>query len=201
MARVLITQRVDVSQPYGERRDALDQRWYGFLNAVGVEAIALPNDEVMARTLLAGQTFQGVILSGGNDLASLGGDAPERDRVEQMVLDMACAQKFPVIGVCRGMQLIAEYFASTLGKVTNHAGTRHSILFENGISREVNSYHHYAVTHMGDSLHVTAHAPDGVVEAFQHEHDSILAMMWHPEREAVADVADITLFQQHLGVT
>ena len=47
-----------------------------------------------------------MVLTGGNDLAALGGDAPERDATENALLDAAESRRLPVIGVCRGMQVI-----------------------------------------------------------------------------------------------
>src|SRR5271165_6978792 len=105
MKTVAITQRVEVVPGFGERRDCLDQAWTRFLAACGLLPVLVPNVTDVALALCERANVSGVLLTGGNDLAALGGDAPERDAVENALLDFAEQHKLPVLGVCRGMQL------------------------------------------------------------------------------------------------
>src|SRR5271163_4664094 len=89
MKAVAITQRVSVIPEYGERRDCLDQAWTKFLTACGLLPVLLPNVTDVALALCNGAGIAGLVLTGGNDLASMGGDAPERDAVENALLDSA----------------------------------------------------------------------------------------------------------------
>ena len=89
MKAVAITQRVSVVPAYGERRDCLDQAWTRFLSACGLLPVLLPNVTEAALALCEGADIGGLVLTGGNDLAELGGDAPERDAVENAVLNLA----------------------------------------------------------------------------------------------------------------
>ncbi len=82
MKAVAITQRVSVVADYGERRDCLDQDWTRFLEACGVLPVVMPNVLGVALALCERADVSGVVLTGGNDLDALGGDAPERDAVE-----------------------------------------------------------------------------------------------------------------------
>ena len=102
MKAVAITQRVSVVSVYGERRDCLDQSWTKFLAARGLLPVLLPNFAEAALALCKGTGIAGLVLTGGNDLAVLGGDAPERDAVENALLDLAERRGLPVLGVCRG---------------------------------------------------------------------------------------------------
>jgi len=99
MTLVAITQRVAIVPEYGERRDCLDQAWPRFLAACGLAPLALPNVLEVALELCAGAAASGLVLTGGNDLAACGGDAPERDAVEFALLDWAERRGLPVLGV------------------------------------------------------------------------------------------------------
>ena len=70
------------------------------------------------------------VLTGGNDLAALGGYAPERDATENALLDAVESRGLPVLGVCRGMQLIQQRCAIPLRRVTGHVTTRQTIYID-----------------------------------------------------------------------
>lgn len=202
MARVMITQRVAENSSYPERRDCLDQRWFAFLEKAGILAQAVPNTLTYTQLLFEQEMPRGIILTGGNSLVSLNGDAAERDEVEKWLLQQAIQYKLPVIGVCRGMQLIAECFQSELIACEGHAGTRHEIKIDHdGSTRMVNSYHHYGVKKLDNELQPIAYAMDHTVEACKHNTLPIYGIMWHPEREEPFQDADIELFTMLAGIS
>jgi gamma-glutamyl-gamma-aminobutyrate hydrolase PuuD len=199
MKPVAITQRVSVVPAYGERRDCLDQAWTKFLAACGLLPVLLPNVAEAALALCGEAGIVGLVLTGGNDLAVLGGDAPERDAVENALLDLAERRGLPVLGVCRGMQVIQQRFAVPLRRVEGHVAQRQFIRID-GEPREVNSYHHFAAFDSRPPLDVWAVAADGVVKAIRHSGQSITGIMWHPERSVPYSPADVVLFRQVFGV-
>ncbi len=199
MKTVAVTQRVSIVPAYGERRDCLDQAWTKFLAACGLLPILLPNVTEVALALCEGAEIAGLVLTGGNDLAVLGGDAPERDAVESAVLDRAERRRLPVLGVCRGMQVIQQRFAIPLRPVQGHVTPRQVIRI-GGELIEVNSYHRFAAFDSRPPLNVWAVAADGVVEAIRHSAQSITGIMWHPERCAPFSSADVALFRQVFAV-
>jgi gamma-glutamyl-gamma-aminobutyrate hydrolase PuuD len=198
MKAVAITQRVSVVPEYGERRDCLDQAWTKFLAACGLLPVLLPNVTEAALALCEMTGIAGVVLSGGNDLAVLGGDAPERDAVESALLDWAERRGLPVLGVCRGMQVIQQRFAVPLRRVEGHVAKRQVIRIE-GDPREVNSYHCFAAFDSRPPLDVWAVAGDGVVKAIRHSVKPMTGIMWHPERLTPFSPADVDLFRQLFG--
>lgn len=194
MKRIAITQRVIVDGAHQERRDALDQRWYAFLQACELVPVLIPNHVDSARALISEVPVSGVLFTGGNDLVSMGGNAPERDQTENMLLDWALDQALPVLGVCRGMQLIQSKFGVGLETVTGHVANVQEIVIE-GEKNIVNSYHHYGAYKTSPALAIFAQASDGVVKGIRHQSYPVTAIMWHPERLTPFSQRDIALFQ------
>jgi len=149
--------------------------------------------------LCEGAGIGGLVLTGGNDLAALGGDAPERDAVENALLDLAERRRLPALGVCRGMQVIQQRYGIPLRRVEGHVAQRQVIQIE-GERKEVNSFHHFAAFDSRPPLEVWAVADDGVVKAIRHSAEPIMGIMWHPERSTPFSPADVVLFRKVFGV-
>ncbi|EPJ48869.1 MAG: hypothetical protein OFPI_27410 [Osedax symbiont Rs2] len=200
-----ITQRVEEVKSYSERRDCLDQRWYEYANMLGYIPVPLPNiPQNQVAALLNVLNLNAVLFSGGNSIASYNSaardSAPERDGFEARLLDECLARNIPVIGVCRGMQMINVCLGGGLSPISNHVGIRHDIsITETGNTRNVsvNSYHNWCIP--GESLapilNVIAVDCAGNVEAFKHANKSVLGIMWHPEREEQPSSSDINLIK------
>jgi N5-(cytidine 5'-diphosphoramidyl)-L-glutamine hydrolase len=194
MKTVAITQRVAVIPQYGERRDCLDQAWARFIAACGLLPLVLPNVPEVALSLFRNVPVSGLVLTGGNDLAALGGDAPERDDTENALVDDAEARGLPVLGVCRGMQVIQQRHSIPLVRVEGHV-TPSQIIDINREPMEVNSYHRFAALESRAPLEVWAIAEDGVIKAVRHAARPTTGIMWHPERNSPFSGADIALFR------
>ena len=190
---VAVTQRVVVDPPHGTRRDCLDQAWTKFLLECGLIPIPIPNSVDAALTIC--EKVDGIVLTGGNDLTAYGGDAPDRDETENALLDLAERQDLPVLGVCRGMQVIQNRFGTRLEKVAGHVAPRQRILID-GRRVEVNSFHHFGATEVHPPLTSWAIADDGVIKAVRHQSRRIVGLMWHPERLEPFLGDDIALFSR-----
>jgi putative glutamine amidotransferase len=200
MKRIAVTQRVEIVPGYGERRDALDQRWTDFLARVDILPLLVPNNPATLPGLLVNIPVDGILLTGGGDLTAYGGNAPERDATEAALIRFAIEKGVPLIGVCRGMQAIQHYFGATLVRVAGHIATEHAVV--SGDRRAlVNSYHCYGTTASVPELEVTAMAEDGVVEAVRHPRHQITGVMWHPERISPFRAEDIELFRRFFDST
>ncbi|MFC4305873.1 gamma-glutamyl-gamma-aminobutyrate hydrolase family protein [Cohnella boryungensis] len=193
MKLIGVTQRTIRIEAYQETRDSLDQRWSPLLSECGLLPIALPNHAPTARRLASELPLSGFLLTGGDHLAAYGGGSPERDEVELFLLERALALNVPLLGVCRGMQVILHYYGVRLAAVEGHTASRHRVLSLEGGEpvRVKNSYHAYGTKEIAEPLRVLARAADGVVEAIGHREKRISGMMWHPERNGIPDEDDI----------
>ncbi len=193
MKIIAITPRIHVTE-HQERFEAVAQQWGSWLAHAG--ALMMPLSYSIWEAQLARCPADAVILSGGNDIASLENaknTAPERDKAETQIIDWATKQKLPILGVCRGMQFLNLYFGGKLTRVQGHAGTRHVVKFLSGDEEEVNSYHEWGIAPSGLPHSMQAIATDkaGNIEAMQHAILPVLGVMWHPERESASSkVAD-----------
>ncbi len=206
MKRVGITHRVDVIQSYGERRDSIDQRWYELMLSLGWFPVPLANIPAChVDALMESLNLSGVILSGGNSITELTPDtddiAPERDQFEHALIQYALKHDLPLIGVCRGMQMINHYFGGKLVQIEGHIATQHELIHLNAdydFPASVNSFHRWAIPGHGLANPLRALASDkmGNIEAFTHGTNRVLGIMWHPEREAVFNQQDINLLKR-----
>lgn len=194
---VLVSQRMITDAKTGERRDALDQRWALFLAQCGLVQAAMPNAPALVEDAFATFNPSAVLLTGGNDVVSLGGDAPERDETERRLIAVAMAENIPLVGICRGMQMIQAHFGVPLVSVAGHVGARQTISYE-GKPRIVNSYHNFGAFESVPELEVCGRADDGVIKAVRVPGRPIFGLMWHPERETPFLQDDIELMTQAL---
>lgn len=208
MKRIGITQRVERVQSYSERRDCLDQRWSAFVLELGYIPLPLPNvspDQVAK--LLDALSLDALLFSGGNTITRLDPSAhdaaPERDAFESALLGEALERNIPVVGVCRGMQIINLSMGGTLTPMSGHVAVRHTVSsmdVHNQLPETVNSYHNWGIPSEGlaNDLRPMALDDEGYVEAFRHAEKPLLGMMWHPEREAPFNPLDIELIKRSL---
>lgn len=205
MMRIALTQRVVTDVRTRERRDALDQRWIACLAALDVAVVPVPNALVDPAAWAHALCIDGLLLSGGNDLvaAPAGRDvAPERDRTESGLLDAAGRAGWPVLGVCRGLQMMNVHLGGRVSSTSGHAGSYHSIYrtahasrwFDSAWERTptVNSYHDYGIGagELAPGCVALYQDSEGRTEAFEHERLPWLGIMWHPEREPDLTVRD-----------
>lgn len=140
-----------------------------------------------------------------SDNSSPASKVPLRDAFEIALLDAAVNSGLPMLGICRGPQLINIAAGGTLHQhLPEHAATDgppdatpHTVTTTEGSQlREmygpevaVNSLHHQAVDQLGDGYIATAHSADGIIEGIEHTELPILAVQWHPElmTEALSD--------------
>ena len=136
----------------------------------------------------------GVVLTGGNDI----GVFPERDKAEQLLLKYAVDNQIPVLGICRGMQVLATNAGAKLVEADGHTNVRHKLY--GVISHNVNSYHRYVINKCPDDFKVLArNSSDDKIEAIAHESLRWEGWMWHPEREKEFSEDDLRRVRELFG--
>jgi putative glutamine amidotransferase len=176
----------------------------GLLAAAGAVPVALPlvaPDVLSPAAALA--AVDALVLTGGGDLdpETYGGNAHPlitnvdrfRDDVEITLFNAAVELGVPVLGVCRGMQVVNVALGGALrqdvpGHVLPLPGTHQIRTSPGSLTRQligsrldVNSLHHQAVAELGHGLRATASSDDDVVEAFELPGRAVLGVQWHPE--------------------
>ena len=233
---ILITQRLSYVSEYCEERESLDSQWYTLLRDAGDVRLLPISYKQGVEEIFELLEVSGVIFSGGNDVyhkPGLPSDianvlSSKRDSFERAIFREARKRKVPVLGVCRGLQLLASEYDAKLVAVSSHVGHPHpivqhsigktqpsafiqhitSILFEDDGSTRgelVNSYHNFApslVSTIGARMQVIAVAADAdIVEVFAQTEDQVVAIMWHPERSmGMARKRDIDLIRLVFGL-
>ncbi|KUJ66576.1 glutamine amidotransferase [Streptomyces albus subsp. albus] len=173
--------------------------------AGGLAAQLPPDEPALARSVVA--RLDGLVIAGGQDVEPVrygaephprtGPPARERDAWELALIEAALEAGLPLLGVCRGMQLLNVARGGTLLQhVEAHGGPpgvfAHHLVrpvpgtLLAGVLPEpvtVPAYHHQAVDRLGDGLEVSAYAEDGTVEAVElPDADGFtLGVQWHPE--------------------
>ena len=187
-----LSQRVEISGS-GERRDCLDQEWTRLVESLGYHARPLPNTLGDAPGYLEAQALDGIVLTGGNDLAHVKNAtnaAPERDATETRIIDWAVQSGTPLLGVCRGMQVLAAHYGTRLSPIEGHVAIEHEVerapgaVLPLGARELTNSYHDFGIAaeDLAEELRIEALDSEGRVEALRHHSDALYGIMWHPER-------------------
>ncbi|MFD3584405.1 gamma-glutamyl-gamma-aminobutyrate hydrolase family protein [Streptomyces sp. NPDC058683] len=173
--------------------------------AGGLAALLPPDDPGHAAATVA--RLDGLVIAGGPDVEPVrygaepgprtGRPARARDAWELSLIDAALTAGTPLLGICRGMQLLNVALGGTLVQhIDGHAeapgvfgshevkpvpGTRYADTVPEETA--VPTFHHQAVDRLGDGLLASAHAADGTIEAIElpAERGWVLGVQWHPE--------------------
>ena len=208
---------IGITGNYGERGCELAEGYFRSVLEAGGTPVVIPpytDKEALLDTL---DHIDALLLSGGGDINPLLlGDEPvpalhsvnpRRDLPELLLTRLAFDRQIPMLGICRGCQMIAAALGgSVLQDIATGLPDRELLKHDQQMPREyashsvqvnpnsllhsifgqsnlaVNSFHHQAVLNPGKHLCISATAPDGVVEAIESsEHKSIIGVQWHPE--------------------
>jgi putative glutamine amidotransferase len=195
-------------EPWDETVTMAPRSYASAVQAAGALALLLPPDEAAVESpdaLL--DRVDALILAGGADV----GAWPERDRFEIALARRAIERELPLLGICRGMQVLnvalggslVEHLPDVLGhddhRHTPGAFGDHEVVLEpgslaaraaGGERMRVKSHHHQGVDDLGAGLVATGWSvPDDVVEAIeQPDRRFALGVLWHPEEEARSHV-------------
>jgi putative glutamine amidotransferase len=218
--RIAVLQvRADRPHAPGYQRllDELGASTLGAIGSLEWDAVVVAGADAPAEaSLAAARDADAIVLLGGEDVhpARYGGPAdypgsgrhePGADDAHLAVVRLAASARIPLLGICRGHQLVNVAFGGTLvphlGTVANHrregaadpfVASRAAVLADADLFADVDPAeptwctHHQAIDRLGDGLRVVARAPDGVIEAVVHESAPITGVQWHPEHPRTA---------------
>lgn len=176
-----------------------------------------------------------LILSGGHDVYPLnyneepkqriGQVFPERDYYDFELLKNAKKKGIPILGVCRGLQIMNVYEGGSLyqdlsyidGEVLKHSQNDRTILKTHTVELSkksklykifklekflINSFHHQAINRVGKNFEVVARAKDGVIEAIEYkDYPFYVGVQWHPEMLAKTDDLMKKLFKEFINMS
>jgi N5-(cytidine 5'-diphosphoramidyl)-L-glutamine hydrolase len=194
--KIGISLRIINAENYDEKRDAISHDWPLFLEKIKSNIVLIPNTLTNVEDFLNDIGVNGLILSGGDNI----GDDKERDDTENKILNFAIKHEIPLLGICRGMQVINKFFNGSIEKNndSSHVGNSHNItLVNNNIvslmkknSLKVNSFHNNIITNPNLGKNIEPFAivdKDKTIEGFFHKTLPIVGIMWHPERDSNND--------------
>ena len=176
----------------------------------------------------------GLLVTGGEDLdpafygaerhPACGPTVPERDQFDKLLFTRALERDMPVLGICRGIQLINTVLGGTLYQdipcewdtdichrmERPHNRAAHTVNVLPGTpladlvkkdTLEVNSIHHQCIKDLAPGCEVMAKAPDGVIEAIWHpQYRYVRAVQWHPERLLEVTPESNAIFREFTAV-
>ena len=211
----------------------LEGYYRSVIEAGGTPLIIPPFDNTDAMVSLLDRV-DALIFSGGGDinplylgeepLRELGGVNPARDWHELMLMRLAANRQIPILGICRGLQVMMAALGGKLHqdiyketsatlkhsqKTERHVAThtvriapesRLAQIFDTEVLA-VNSFHHQAVKETAPGFAVSALSPDGLIEAIEStQHKSMIGVQWHPECMILGgDRTMIPLFEWLVG--
>lgn len=194
MKRALITQRQRMNA-HGETIDVLESAYVSYFESMGYMVVPVPN-HTSSLTYYWRIGVDLVVLTGGGDVAGKyfepqtdDVDSPERDALEEQLLDGAIKRRIPVVAICRGMQFVNGLLGGRLShlkelKVPRPVGQEHPIVL-NGDIVMVNNYHNDGIYKRNLSPKLNAIGMDvenEVVEVYQSKMLRIFGIQCHPER-------------------
>ena len=210
----------------------MNQRYYHAVASAGAAPVLIPLLDDLDTLRAIYERTDGILIPGGVDMdpatfgekphERLGRIDPARDRVEVQLVKWAVEDRKPVLGLCRGLQVINVALGGTLYQdldaefpnaikhdyFPTHGYSRdhlaHDVAVESGSRMRhaltssavpVNSMHHQGIKTLASSLVASAVAPDGLIEAAESMNDSyIVGVQWHPEVFELSEPSSGILF-------
>lgn len=208
----------------GTKRQFVSDAYIQAVLCAGGVPVLLPIIAEQAAIVEQIAAVDGLLLSGGGDIQpqifgeepmrGLGTVLPERDTHELELVKLALASGKPVLGICRGCQLLNVALGGSIDQHLTEATVQHdqqspgdyaghTVILEHdsrlagiwGDTVMTNSFHHQAIKAVAPGLWITARAKDGVIEAVEHETAPFaVGVQWHPELMIYKNPAMLALF-------
>ncbi len=221
MLKIAVTNRTNIKEQYTYNR--VNKNYFDAVLKSGAYPFMLPNADYETLKEMM-KEMDGLIITGGVDIhpslyneeITYAKDCNIEDDLNDLRLIKICLElNKPILGICRGLQIINVYFKGTLYQDLNKEGLTETIhdqeLNKNGFiytadfkdgsvmhdifqnQYHINSFHHQAIKKLGNGLDVTGISEDNVIEAVELK-NKILAVQWHPE-QLISNEKHLNLFK------
>lgn len=202
--------RIGISANRKDGQTCLAETYIQSVIQAGGAPVVIPATTDLRVLTAVVQDLDGILMSGGGDINPLFvGEEPLpalqdvdtlRDRYDLLLIRLASNSQIPLMGICRGHQMLNAAFGGTLYQdIYSQADTdvikhsqkmareeaSHTVHLEDGCVIAVNSFHHQAVKDVAPEFVQTAVAPDGINEGMRHPEKSVFSVQWHPEAMAI----------------
>ncbi len=207
-----MTPHIGITTSWTDGSQCLDRRYVTAVEQAGGLPLPLPMLETDNTRASIGSLLDGLVVIGGPAVTdglvgsvpeNLNEIEPERDASDRAWLDLCWDAGLPILGICYGMQLLNARAGGTIygdveaqhdGALTHsqkRGATTHPVHIDSssqlhdllGVDEvTVNTRHLQAIASVGNGFSVAATAPDGVIEAIEHENGRIFGVQFHPER-------------------
>ena len=186
MVKIGITS--NIKEYYKGYIDFLDHYWIDYFGKKKSDYNLIPNNTYLSEKIL--KKINLLILTGGNDIISNKKESLIRNKIEKNLIKKAIKKKIPILGICRGAQLLNISFGGKIKKVRNQMRTRHNVyIIKNDIIKKkvlnVNSFHNFGIkkNNLSKKFVKIAFDKEKNIEMFVSKKHKIIGVMWHPERE------------------
>lgn len=202
--------RIGISANRKDGQTCLAETYIQSVIQAGGAPVVIPATTDLRVLTAVVQDLDGILMSGGGDinplfvseepLPALQDVDTLRDRYDLLLIRLASNRQIPLMGICRGHQMLNVVFGGTLYQdiysqadmdVIKHSQkmareeASHTVHLEDGCVIAVNSFHHQAVKDVAPEFVQTAVAPDGINEGMRHPEKSVFSVQWHPEAMAI----------------
>ena len=185
----------NIKEYYKGYIDFIDHYWLNYFEKKNINYYLVPNKKKLSIKKI--KEINLLIIPSGNDVSNVLKTSKIRNIIEKNLIKICFKKKIPILGICRGAQLLNKSFGGKISKIKKHMRTRHNIFFTNReiIKKNflnVNSFHNDGIkkNDLSKSFKVLASDKNKNIEMFISTNKKIIGTMWHPEREKSTQLLD-----------
>ena len=185
----------NIKEYYKGYIDFIDHYWLNYFEKKNINYYLVPNKKKLSQKKI--EEINLLIIPGGNDVSNSLNTSKIRNIIETNLIKICFKKKIPILGICRGAQLLNKSFGGKIKKVKKHMRTRHNISFVNKeiVKKKllnVNSFHNDGIkkNDLSKVFKMLASDMDDNVEMFISKDKKMIGTMWHPEREKNTQLLD-----------